>query len=125
MYNGEDGNRTRIDRRQLSGNALPYYLYADGNYPHLGLLIPLGASATCCPFAVSRNVAKQLFTLLDKPSRPFGSRFTVFSVPFHLGDLPMNQLYKRKVEESNFYSITAALWYSKPVAVHTAALSKL
>jgi hypothetical protein len=29
------------------------------------------------------------------------------------------------VEESNFYSISTALWYSKPVAVHTAAPSKL
>ncbi len=30
----------------------------------------------------------------------------------------------RKVEESNFYSISTALWYSKPVAIHIAAPSK-
>jgi hypothetical protein len=88
--NGEDGTRTRIDRQQLSGNALPYCPQADGNYPHLGLLIPFSASATRCQFAFSGNVAKQLFTLLNKPDRPFESRFSkVFTVPFHLGDLPI------------------------------------
>lgn len=75
ITNGEDGTRTRIDRQQLSGNALPYCPQADGNCPHLGLLIPFSASATRCQFAVSGNVAKQFFTLLNKRDRPFESRF--------------------------------------------------
>ena len=37
---------------------------ADGNYPHLGLLIPFSASATCHPFARLGNVAMQLLTLV-------------------------------------------------------------
>src|SRR6476661_6737324 len=84
------GRDSNPHRQQLSGNALPCCPHADGNCPHLGLLIPFSASATCCPLAFSGNVAKQLFTLLNKPDRPFWSRFSkVFTVPFHLGDLPI------------------------------------